>query len=208
MKDKMKQQFFLLGEPRANIFEIHSGAVTEITEYFAIVNSGYNAVAIFLSRLDAEICRQFLNSQYLEGQQNRYEIVGYQNDRLKTIRMIRNSPCQFVVGFVLDQSRKLFIQNGCISLMHFKLNPGDVDWLIFDGNKPERDIASTVFSTFSSVREEKYLRELSELQFLDVGALEDMAREAVRQIGVMRTGNPTIPAVYSPYRKRWIDLYF
>lgn len=209
MSNEIVKQFVLLGERSGKLISLRSGSVTEITEFFAIHNAGYNAVAIFLSRLDAEIFRQLLNSQHHDGQQNSFEIVGYKDSRLEIIRIIGNSPFVLVVGFMLDHSlRKLVIPKACYSPMCLELHPSDVDWLFFDGKKPERDITSAVFSAFSSVGEEKYLRELGELQFLDVGALEDMAREAVRQIGVMRTGNPTIPAVYSPYRKRWIDLDF
>lgn len=201
--------FYLLGEPRGTYLTSPVGDPTDVTEFFVIGYPGGEAIGIFISRLDAEICRLYLNRQNHDDRRNEYEMVGHKDRRVAIIKKskIAIPPCHLISGFVADaKTRKLVLQGGCYSLMHAGLFADDQNWLLWGEEKPQRDILSFMQKSFAACGEDGYLEELRELDGLDGQNLMKLAQIAVLQIGVMTSGTPTIPVFFSPRREGWIEL--
>jgi hypothetical protein len=208
MEDK---SFYLLGEMRGTAITIPQLEATEVTEFltigFPIGGVEHEAVAVFMSKLDAEICRQYLNRQNHEGSRNTYELLANTDSQVQIIKKTGNRPARLVVGFVLDQTtRKLVVQGGLYSLMHFDLHATDQDWLLNGGQKPAHSVMESVRREFLRMGEPGYQDELAELEKLDEKSLISLAKLAVLQVGALPVGNPTIPAVFSPRRQGWAEL--
>lgn len=208
MKDK---SFYLLGEHQGTLITTPQLEVTQVTEFqtigFSVGGVEHEATAVFLSRLDAEISRQYLNRQNHEGSRNQYELVANTDSRVQILEKSGNPLARLVVGFVLDETtRQLVVQGGLYSLMHFGLQIDDQNWLLNGGEKPAHSMMESLQAEFAKMGEPTFLDELAELEKLDQKSLVSLAKLAVLQVGSLPVGNPTIPAVFSPRRKGWVEL--
>lgn len=207
MENSSAPNTYLLGETQQSVMCMASGLIAPITEFMTISFTGGEAVALFNSRLDAEICREYLNRQNHEGKRNQYELVANTDSRVQILKIIGNPPARLVVGFVADQvARKLVVQGGLYSLMHFELHSADQNWLLNGWKKPPHSVMDSVRREFSRMGEPDYQDELAELGKLDEKNLASLAKLAVLQVGSLPAGNPRIPVVFSPRRKGWVEL--
>ncbi len=191
---------YLLGEEHGSVMYLESGQIQHLITEFMTIDY---AIALFVSRLDAEICKQYLN----QCDQNRYKVLVNSNQRVGIIKEVGDTPASLVVGFVLDQATgTLVVQGGIYSLMHFSLNPDDQSWLLDGGSKPAVSVIDSARRTLSQMGGHTYIDELEELEKLDEKSLSNLAKIAVQQAGILQSGNPTIAAVFSPRRKAWIEL--
>ena len=207
---KMNQNFYLLGESCGTIITLPFFRAKRVAEFLTIKFPGGEAVAIFLSRLDAEICRQYMNLQSDNGKKNAFELIVHQDERVQVFKKMGNQAYHLVCGFISDaKNKKLVIQGGCYSFMHFGLYPDDNEWLLWGGRKPTRDILKSVQETFSKVGELGYINELKTLDELDAQSLAQLARDAILKIGTsIQKQNGVIPVVFSPRRRKWVKLNF
>lgn len=199
---------YLLGEQSGTIIGLPSGESRAVMAFNTIkFGNNEEAVAAFLSPIDAEICRHYLNEQQCDGQRNDFEVIKHSDPRVKGISALRNWSFRLVCGFVLDQvTKKLVVQGVCPSSMHFSIHPEDQAWMFGTGMRPEFGVMSEVQRTFAVAGEGGYLGELRKLVGLDGKSLTRLANVAVRKVGVLLEGNPKIPAVFSPRRGGWVEL--
>jgi hypothetical protein len=204
-----KQNLFLLIEPHGMSYELPSGNVTAMSEFFTLTFSGGEAVGLFLSRVDAEICRQLLNLQCSNGRKNNYQLVLAEGHWFDQFKKVGNNPkCHLVTSFLLDEkNRMLAMSGGTFSLLHVGINSEDMQWLLLGGNKPGDDILSYVQERFACMGEPQYIEELNALNNLDERSLARLASRAVLEIGTsMSTEHAGIPVIFSPRRHRWVEL--
>jgi len=198
---------FLLGEVHGALMSLPSGQITPVTEFVTIGYSGGEAVAVFASRLDAEICRQYLNQRNQHGSKNRYQVIVNSDQRVGILKRTGNPPARLIVGFVVDHvTHKLVVQGGLYSLMHYDLHMADQHWLLCGGAKPDYSVIDSVRRDFLMMGVPNYLDELTEIESLDEKSLVDLAKLAVLQIGSLSSGVPAVPVVFSLRHKSWIEL--
>ena len=85
MLNQSHQKFYLLGEPKGVVAVLPSGKLSQITDFHTLnddENMSGQAIAIYLSRLDAEIHRQYLNLQCDEGQKNNFALIEHSDERV------------------------------------------------------------------------------------------------------------------------------
>lgn len=207
MNNENKQKVYLLGEQSGVVTSFKLNKTTVVTEFFTISFTGGESIGLFLSKLDAEICRQYLNTQEHEGKKNKYELITCNDSRVEILRDFEKLPFRLITGFVLDaHSKKLVIQGGCYSVMHFGLSDDESKWILWNENRPEQNTLSLLRSLFLHVGEGGYIEEIEMLNDMDQHSLENLAKEAVIQNGLLPKGIASKPAVFSPSRKRWIEL--
>lgn len=207
MKSSSIRNTYLLGEAHGAVLRLATGQSTPITEFLTISFAYGKAIALFASKLDAEICRQYLNRQSHDGHKNCYAVVASTDPRVGILKQVGNPPARLVVGFVLDQATgKLVVQGGLYSLMHFNLHTADQEWLLNGGRKPSHSVIESVHSAFSGMGVPSHMDELTELDSLDDRMLVKLAETAIQKIGSLPIGNPAVPAVFSPRRQDWVTF--
>lgn len=209
MKNKQRQHFYLLGEEsQIRLITLPDNKETKVVEFLTLdTPGGGNGIAIFLSRLDAQICCQYLNQQSHNGKKNKYVLIDSLDSRVAHINEVSEISCNLVLGFLMDMATgQLIVQGGCYSMVHFRLQASVQQWLLKGGSQPHAVIMNSFWTMFAKAGDAHYLDELTLLETLDETSLAEIARNAVLLPSVITASHAMLPVVFSPSRQAWIPM--
>jgi hypothetical protein len=166
--------------------------------------------ALFLSPVDAAICKQYLNRQRHDGQNNHYEMRAHTDpavvNNIKTVGRATQMRASLVSGFATDASGKLVIQAGLYSLVHMPLLPGDMNWIFAAAPKPKPDVLTSVYAGIAQYGAPDHQDDINRLDMMEPEAINKIAEIALAQIGARTAGTGNGFSLYSPSRQAWRRL--
>ena len=198
-------KLYVLAEHRGHISFTEPHKLQEAVEMMTVQSPQTgNLMALFFSRIDAEICRQYLNQQTWKGMRNKYD-CRLVDDR--AVQFMINGPIRYrsacVNGFITAPSKRLIISGDVYSLGRMTLHTDDEAWIRGEASKPDMSVLDSVQAHFKSIGAGDHLDECAVADQWDSAAVAKEAQIAIAQIGFHATGTETGFAVYSPARKKW-----
>ena len=202
---------YVLAEKRGTQIEAPSGASQALVEVLTLQHHSIGeCFALFLSPVDAAICKQYLNRQHHEGQRNRYEMRIHSDPAvvncIKTVGRATQMRASLVSGFATDNSGKLVVQAGLYSLVHMPLLAGDMNWLFAGGPKPKPDVLTSAYAGIAQYGAADHQDDINRLDMMEPEAINKIAEIALAQIGARTAGTGTGFSLYSPSRQAWRRL--
>lgn len=207
MSNKQWPNLYLLANPQGRLIIPNIAIDLPVADFFTVVDKEAETIAIFMSKLDAEICRQVFNHQTNNGKFSKFGLMGEKDQCVSILTKFGELPYSLVTCFAINnQNRNFIIDDENISFTCFAINKENENWILRDHKKPTFDIFANVEYLFHSAGENDYLDELQGIETLEQHLLEEMAKEAIFQIGKLQPGEGTNSVVFSPSRKKWIEL--
>ena len=202
---------YVLAEKRGTQIETPSGASQTLVEVLTIQHPNIGeCFALFLSPVDAAICKQYLNRQHHEGQKNRYEMRIHSDPAvvncIQTVGRATQMRASLVSGFATDSSGKLVVQGGLYSLVHMPLLAGDMNWLFAGRPKPKPDVLTSVYAGIAQYGAADHQDDINRLDTMEPEAINKIAEIAFAQIGARTAGTGSGFSLYSPSRQAWRRL--
>lgn len=202
---------YVLAEKRGTRIDSQSGAAQPLVELLTIEYlSVRECFALFLSPVDAAICKQYLNRQRHDGERNAYEVRLHRDPAvvncITTIGRATQMKASLVSGFATDASGKLVVHGGLYSLVHMPLLAGDMNWLFADGLKPKPDVLTSAYEGIARCGAPDHQDDINRLQTMEPEAIDKIAEIAFAQIGAKTAGTGSGFSVYSPSRQAWRRL--
>ena len=202
---------YVLAEKRGVQFDAQSGASRPMVDLLTLKHARFGErFALFLSQVDAAICKQYLNRQQHNGFTNDYELRIHSDPAvvacIKTIGWATQMMASLVVGFATDEAGNLVVQSGLYSLVHMPLLAGDMNWLFAGGQKHKPDVLTSAYSFIAQRGAPDYQDDINRLDKMRPDEVNRIAEMALTQIGVKTTGTGNGLSLYSPSRKAWRRL--
>ena len=198
-------ELYLLADKHGTLVDTTTGKAKEVWEFMLIQTPGMQRIAAFISPIDAEICKKYLNRQ-THGTKNEYEIVRHTAPQVKSFFKEMPLPVSLVMGICIDDRGQLVITNGCYSLAHLTLNPMDIGWLFLDRPQPQRTVFDSLRAQFQRWHATEYLDELTDATLLDQQQLAKTAAVALAAIGARTGTKESGVVVFSCKQKAWRRL--
>jgi hypothetical protein len=202
---------YVLAEKRGTQIDGRSGAAQPLVELLTIQHPRVGeCFALFLSPVDAAICKQYLNRQRHDGLKNDYEMRVHSDPAvvhcIKTLGAATQMKASLVSGFATDAAGKLVVQGGLYSLVHMPLLAGDMNWLFAGGPKPRPDVLTSAYEQISRYGALDHPDDINRLDMMEPEAINKIAEIALAQIGAKTAGTVNGFSVYSPSRQTWRRL--
>lgn len=206
-----KMSLYVLAEKRGTRIDAQSGASQALVELLTIQHPSIGeCFALFLSPVDAAICKQYLNRQRHDGQKNHYEMRVHTDpavaNNIKTVGRATQMRASLVSGFATDASGKLVVQAGLYSLVHMPLLPGDMNWIFAAAPKPKPDVLTSVYAGIAQYGAPDHQDDINRLDMMEPEAINKIAEIALAQIGAKTAGTGNGFSLYSPSRQAWRRL--
>lgn len=202
---------YVLAEKRGTHLDAQSGVVQPLVELMTIQHPRVGeCFALFLSPLDAAICKQYLNRQRHNGLKNDYEMWIHSDPAvvncIKTAGRATQMKASVVIGFATDASGKLVVQAGQYSVVHMPLLAGDMNWLFAFGLKPKPDVLTSAYEEIARYGAPDHHDDINRLDMMEPEAINKIAEIALAQIGARTAGTGNGFSLYSPSRQAWRRL--
>ena len=202
---------YVLAEKRGAHIDAQSGTSQESVELLTVQHPRIGEdFALFLSPVDAAICKQYLNRQRHDGQKNQYEMRLHSDPAvvncIKTVGRATQMRASLVSGFATDDAGKLVVQAGLYSLVHMPLLAGDMNWLFAGGQKPKPDALTSVYAALAQYGAVDHQDDINRLDMMEPEAINKIAEIALAQIGARTAGTGNGFSLYSPSRQAWRRL--
>lgn len=202
---------YVLAEKRGTQIDARSGAAQPLVELLTIQHPRVGeCFAIFLSPVDAAICKRYLNRQRHAGLKNDYEMRIHSDPAvvncIKTAGRSTQMKASLVSGFATDATGKLVVQAGLYSLVHMPLLAGDMNWLFAGGPKPKPDVLTSAYEGFAQYGAPDHEDDINRLDMMEPEAINKIAEIAFAQIGAKTAGTANGFSLYSPSRQAWRRL--
>ena len=168
---------------------------------------GGSRIALFFSRIDAEMCRQYLNQQTYDGYRNQYECRLISDPAVQEIlRGPINYNMACITGFATISTGRLVLSEKLYSLCQVLLHAGDAAWMRGLAPKPAQSFLESTQAYFQMKGAGSHLADCLAADSWDAKLVQQQAQLAIARIGFSATGDETGFAVYSPTRKAWSHL--
>lgn len=205
-------ELHVLAEKNIRFLELPSGKKQEVVDLLLIHQRNVSSrFGIFMSPLDAAICKQYLNRQLDDREkENKYEIRSHTDPAV--IFNVREMGKAFgtcgclIPGFAVSESGRLVVQGNLYSLASMPLLSGDMNWLFGTSPKPSPDVVTSAVAQLEQYGATDHMSDIEMLARISAEDLRKLAALAVSQIGIEAKGTGVGFAVYSPSRRAWRRL--
>lgn len=166
-------------------------------------------LALFLSPVDAALCKKYMNTRPRQGEDNRYEMALHDApDVMNAMNYVMSQGARLclILGFSTDTAGRLVIRDGCYSLSSWTLTQADLVCLQGLGTKSAHHVLEKAYAVLAEHGADGYEEDIQRLDLEGPPAIHKMAELALAQIGAVKNVQDGGFSIFSPSQARWRKL--
>lgn len=167
------------------------------------------SVALFISLIDAEICKIFANKSGSNVNHNEYYVISHKSpiavNLIKSLN-IKNTCSVFslIAGFVADRNSKLVVINDTPTMLMCNLLPKEIAGIFNESSAEQGTLIDDLKIEFPSINICTHFDELAKNINRSDQCATNLAIQAIQKVKISVNGIAAIPCFFSVKSSEWI----